>query len=68
MHEKLFLPLSQIEEREVLSQTGCLPPCQFSQFTLEENVKGFFKDYGFAIAYATTEVTSTNKGSLSRVT
>jgi len=55
-YEKEFLYLSQVEEREVLKETGCLPPCQFSEYTLVENVPGFEKTYGYGLAYATTEV------------
>ena len=55
-YEKEFLYLSQVEERVVLKKSGCLPPCQYSEFTLVENVPGFANVYGYGLAYATTEV------------
>ena len=55
-YEAEFLFLSQVEEREVIQKTGCLPPCFYSEFTLIEKVEGFYNDYGMALAYATTEV------------
>merc|ERR1712117_775105 len=47
---------SQVEEREVIKKTGCLPPCYYSEFTLVEQVEGFYFEYGMALAYATTEI------------
>ena len=48
--------LSQVEEREVIKRTGCLPPCTFSQFSLVHNIQGFYQPYGMGLVYATTEV------------
>ena len=31
-YESRFLYISQIEERAVLKETGCLPPCELSSF------------------------------------
>ena len=55
-YEQEFLILSQVEEREVLRSTQCLPPCHFREFSLVENNEGFYFDYGLGLAYATTEV------------
>jgi len=55
-YETEFLVLSQVEEREVIKRTGCLPPCTFSQFSLVHNIQGFYQPYGMGLVYATTEV------------
>ena len=55
-YEREFLQLSQVEEREVIEQTGCLPPCIYSQFSLVHNIEGFYQIYGMGLVYATTEV------------
>ena len=55
-YEREFLLLSQVEEREVLQATNCLPPCQYSEFKLVQNNKGFYAYYGMNLAYATTEI------------
>ena len=36
--------------------TGCLPPCEYSEYKLVEKIEGFVAHYGMGLAYATTEV------------
>ena len=40
-----------------LQDTGCLPPCEYSEYKLVEKIEGFVAHYGMGLAYATTEVT-----------
>ena len=58
-YEEEFLFLSQVEEREVLERTQCLPPCLYSEFTMVQYTEEFFFEFGLGIAYASTEVSPT---------
>ena len=58
-YEEEFLFLSQVEEREVLQRTQCLPPCLYSEFTMVQYTEEFFFEFGLGIAYASTEVSPT---------
>ena len=49
--------LSEVEQREVLLQTGCLMPCRYKEYKLVQNVEGFFVNYGLGVSYSTTEIT-----------
>ena len=55
-YEKLYLLLSQVEQREVLVDTGCLMPCRYKEFKLVQIVDGFFFPYGLGVSYSTTEI------------
>ena len=54
--EKTYLLLSEIEQREVLLQTGCLMPCKYKEYKLVQRLDGFYMDYGLGISYSTTEI------------
>ena len=48
--------LSEIEQREVLLQTGCLMPCRYKEYKLIQNIQGFYVTYGLSVSFGTTEI------------